>query len=310
MKTFKKFGLACIALTVTTLASCSKDEDGITIPSESEIEQTTGERLHYVNGYVFTYNSEGVCTGFKQAQYYEQLTIDWVKGELSLSDTDNPMDHGLKFKTNSKGYITEISQSWDHREDGDSYKGSGVCSFSYDKSGHLTNISITSSESGVDDGERYSYKSNAKYSITWQNGNLVHVKYVEDETEDGETERDTRTYEISYDDQENKFRQWTQGILDKVLNNYYLTLANVGLFGVGTSNFPSLIVRSSDGYTGNYPITVYVNKNGLIYSELVDGRTVDYIYEDTDVHSATDSGNLPPTKSKSLFPRHSRHSAE
>ena len=309
MKKLKFLTLALITvLTCAGAASCSKDDGGVTPPGQSEIEKETGMRLTRVGNYRFNYDDKGRCIGMESISGYDDddFTIDWDKGEFIATDSDDDMERApVKFKTNSKGYITEFTQSWNYKEEDYSSKGSGKASLSYDKSGHLTKATYDSSESGTEDGEKFTFKGSSVYTLTWENGNLVNLTDEWEFLEDGEREKGTDSYEVTYDrTAENVYKQWTEGLLDQVLNFAFCKLGHVGMFGVGTANFPSNIEIDEEGYHTNYSVSVSTNNDDLISSERVGGWTYNYSYDDVDTRSAAFDNTLPAKARKILFPRH------
>ncbi len=309
MKKLKFLTLALITvLTCAGAASCSKDDGGVTTPGQSEIEKETGMRLTRVGNYRFNYDDKGCCIGVDDLSGYDDsdMTIDWNKGEIVATDSDDDTGGApVKFKTNGQGYITEFTQSWNYKEEDYSSKGSGKASLSYDKSGHLTKATFDSSESGTDEGEEYSYKGSSVYTLTWENGNLVRLKHEWSGVEDGEGEKGTDNYEVTYDrNSENVFKQWTAGLLGHVFNFEFSVLGHVGMFGVGTANFPSHIEIDEEGYNNNYSVSISTNSDDLISSERVGSWTYNYSYDDVDTRSAAFDNTLPVKARKILFPRH------
>ena len=91
----KKLNFSTLALiTVLTCAgaaSCSKDDGGVTPPGQSEIEKETGMRLTRVGNYRFNYDDKGRCIGMDDLSGYDDsdMTIDWNKGEIVATDSDD-----------------------------------------------------------------------------------------------------------------------------------------------------------------------------------------------------------------------------
>lgn len=306
-KSFRMIGLACVAMSVMPLVSCGGDDDGDVTPP-NEIETETGMRLTRVGNYEFNYDSKGRCNGvdYLGSSYDDSgnLSINWDKGEISVTDGDDAMyENPLKFKTNSNGYITGLSQSWDYKDEYGSYKGNGEAKLSYDKSGHLTKATFESKETGVDEGEKFSFYGKSVYSFTWQNGNLVRIENSWEDNDDGERETGIESYDISYDNEENAYNQWSQGILYYAIEWDFSQLGHVGMFGVGTANFPTTIEENEDDYSHSYSLSFATNSLGLISSENVNGSTYNYYYDEAGTRAAFDQ-SLPAKAKKSLFMRH------
>ena len=254
MKELKLFAFALIAvLACVGAASCSKDDGDVTPPGQTEIEKETGMRLTGVGADRFDYDNKGRCISIYNPNRGDySLNIDWNKGEIIATENYEfyELMQGLpvKFKTNGNGYITELFQSW-NEEDGYSLKGSEKASMSYDKSGHLTKATFDSSDSGMEEGEKFTFKGSSVYTLTWENGNLVNLTHEWEYLEDGEREKGTDSYEVTYDrTAENVYKQWTEGLLGQVFSFEFSVLGHVGMFGVGTANFPSNIEIDEEGY--------------------------------------------------------------
>ena len=306
-KSFRMIGLACVAMSVMPLVSCGGDDDGDVTPP-NEIETETGMRLTRVGNYEFNYDSKGRCNGvdYLGSSYDEtdNISINWDKGEISVIDSDDSMyENPLKFKTNGSGFITGLSQSWDYKDEDGLYKGSGEAKLSYDKSGHLTKATFDSKETGVDEGEKYTFSGKSVYTFTWRDGNLVTVENTWEENEDGDRESGVESYDISYGSVENAFRQWSQGLLYYAFDFDLSQLGHIGMFGVGTDNFPTTIEENEDGYSHSYSLSFSTNSLGLISSETVNGSTYNYYYDEVGTRAAFDQ-SLPAKAKKSLFLRH------
>lgn len=89
-----------------------------------------------------------------------------------------------------------------------------------------------------------------------------------------------------------------------MLNFAFCKLGHVGMFGVGTANFPSHIEIDEEGYHTYYSVSVSTNNDDLISSERVGGWTYNYSYDDVDTRSAAFDNTLPVKARKILFPRH------
>lgn len=297
--TFLKLALIT-ALTCVIVTSCGKDDEVVTPPGLEE----TGMLLTGVGDYRFYYDDKGRCT---EVDCYDHITIDWDKSEIRTSEGyEHPLDAiPIKFKTNGRGYITELSQSWDYELSGESYKGSDKATLSYDNAGHLIQASFRSEETGIMRGESFTSKSESDYTLTWDKGNLVNAKYIEDYIEDNEHEKSEYNYEISYDcNSENAYKQWTEGV-GSVFDHDIFILCHVGLFGVGTANFPTNINASHGDNVHDYSVSVSTYSSGLISSEKFYGKTYDYTYDEVDTRSKSFDSSLP-TKAKKRPLRHHR----
>ena len=313
-KTMRIVGFACVAIALLPLASCGDDDEGVTPPGENEIEKETGMRLSSVGEFDFTYDKDGRCILVEENSYYgsgyeSKIVIDWNAGTITEKDgyEDEP-DEVYHFKTNGKGYITELTQSQNYNYgQGVSYKVDGKAKFSYDKSGHLAGMELSSTASGVDEGEKFTEKINVDYSMKWENGNLVSAVAKEDELYDGDREYDEYNYDLTYSDRINTYHQTTLSTMYMLYDMNLTILGHVGMFGVGTENFPTHITQTDqDGDKSNYSIQITANSVGLITSEKINGSTYNYYYEGVDDNRGDRSmkSRAPRKSMKSLFNRH------
>lgn len=323
-KTFRMIGLTFMAVSVMPFVSCSKDDDGgVTPPTDNKdnivnvVAKETGKQLIQVGNYYFDYNEKGVPVAVYYYSHDEGYEINWNKGIITDADSDMGAIH---FTTNGQGYITEASQSWSYIDGEDSYKGSGNATFSYDGSGHITSIVFSSSESGMDEGERFNYKGKETINLTWKDGNLVKMKGRSEETEGTYKEVDEYTVTVTYGSDKNEFKQWCYSLAEDVLNFEFSQFAHIGMLGVGTKNLPVSMHAESisdDGntYNNDYNIEVYTDADGLISSERYGYQTIDYRYEsvgeDDEMDSPLLSGDAFATRSAKavkknhcFFPRH------
>ena len=88
-----------------------------------------GKQLVAVGNYTFRYDDRNRCDG---VSYYNDDFID-INYDNSTIYLDDDFDElgGYKVKFNGKGYISNISASWNFSEGSDRYNGSGSISFSY-----------------------------------------------------------------------------------------------------------------------------------------------------------------------------------
>lgn len=299
------------ALTCVIVTSCGKDDGDVTPPGQTEIEKETGMRLTGVGDYRFYYDDNGRCVemDYLEGPGSSHITIDWDKSEIRTSEGYNhPMDAiPIKFKTNGMGYITVLSQSWDYELSGESYKGSGKATLSYDNAGHLIQASFRSEETSIKRGESFTSKSESDYTLTWEKDNLVLAKCIADDFHNNKHEKEEYDYEISYNRNSNNiYKQWTEGV-EYVFDHDIFILCHVGLFGVGTANFPTAIHAYGDygDYEHDYSVSVSTYSSGLISSEKFDGETWDYTYDEAGTRSSAFDNSLP-TKAKKRPLRHHR----
>lgn len=299
MKPIKLAGLALIAMSAMSVASCGGNDNDpdVNTPKQDDVETRTSLRLTKVesrpNSFLditYSYDNKGRCITMGTDSH--SFTIDWDKGEFILDESGYIKTFLRYFKKNSKGLITEyLGHSWlDDPEDASA--GEKIV-FSYDKSGHVTNVIFNSPASGLpkydENGETKHYM---KAVLTWKDGNLVHINMVRDYTIDSIRKVTEYNYEITYDSGKgNVHKQWFQSILH-FFDSYPLFwyLGNIGMFGMGTVDFPVNIKANEKtdnrNTTHNYPVKVSTNKDGYIESEIVNNKTYNYLYEEVGMRSS------------------------
>lgn len=285
-KTFKWAVLFASAALMTGFTACGSDDDGDEPDGPDTPTATVGLRLYSVGGTSFSYDNQGRVDGYR-SRYGEYASIDWENGMIESSDSED--GEPINFKTNGKGYFTEFSQSWNYKEDGDSYKGSGKMKFSYDKQGHLTKISVSMSESGKEDGESYKYEETSEIEYTWKDGNLVKGVCETIEKEDGEKDVYKTTANVAYGLKENLFNQYCLSLASDVIEFDFGDFALVGLLGVGPAQFPTVIETEEDDSDYNSSstnnISISVNQVGLIETESSSNGYYVYSYENVPTSS-------------------------
>lgn len=301
MKELKLFAFALIAvLACVVAASCSKDDGDVTPPGQTEIENETGKRLTGVGEYRFRYDDKGQCSvisHYEDGVYdYDEISIDWDKKEFIYREAAGQIGTLSKFKTNSQGYITEVEE-YMINENGDLVRKIADITLSYDKAGYLINCTSKSHDTTVE----ASYK--------WKNGNIVNTMFIEDYIESDKHQKYEGKCEISYDlSSKNIYKQWTEGAAYG-FGGVVSILCHVGLFGVGTVNFPTHIVEYSvengNTYEDDYSVSVSTYSSGLISSEKFDGETYDYTYDEVGTRSNSFDSSLP-AKAKKRPLRHHR----
>ena len=219
------------------------------------------------------------------------LIIDYDNGKMDMPDYDGASN--LSLSLNSKGYITKVKGSWSYSEDGDNFSGSLEWNASYDKDGHLTEMTTTEEEKSD-----YYDKGISKTTLSWIGGNLVSYnsesKWYD---EDGQVvESDSSTGIFTYGTQQNKYKQYPAIIS---VYDYEVVLFKMGLFGLGPNNLPTsyneVYVGEYEGnkseYRENYTSTFTLNDNGSIDTEIWtsdrDNYPRKYMYSYSDVNSVS-----------------------
>ncbi len=284
------------AVIAPVMGSCSKDDapDG---PNSSLVSDIDGTRVTTIGNTEIKYDDNGRAYRFIDSYGYE-IMIDYSNKKLCFSDSDYDESDDMDIKFNGDGFITELSSSWNEKDEGYEYKGSGKITFSYDKNDCLTKMYFKSSETEKDlsDNSTSQYSEESTLTFNWNNGNLTSMNCNEIEIEDGD--RDTYNFSttVDYGSVANKFRQFPMSLLYVVGGDYDLLFA-VGLMGNGPVNLPERITISEEG-EGSYPydIDFTLNDNGSIASEY-GPITVNYGY------SAISRANMTAGRMFRLTPR-------
>ena len=235
------FGL--MAVCAMTLSACGDDDDdngggSSTSSVDNPLVNDGGLLLTSISNDMDTYYIyyDAKLRPYKYTYEYDDyaedvLIIDYDNGKMDMPDYDGASNLSLSF--NSKGYITKVKGSWSFSEDGDNYSGSLEWNASYDKNGHLTEVTTTEEEKS----DEYIDKGIYKTTLSWTGGNLV--SYNDDEKwydEDGQVYgSESHTGIFTYGTQQNKYKQYPAII--SVYDDG--CLFNMGLFGLGPNNLPT-----------------------------------------------------------------------
>ena len=231
--------------------------------------------------------TEKYINGYDDDAEDDVLIIDYDNGKMDMPVWDGASNLSLSF--NSKGYITKVKGSWSYSEDGDNYSGSLEWNASYDKDGHLTEMTTTEDEKS----DEYNEKGISKTTLSWTGGNLVSLntdsKWYD---EDGQVDESSSTGILTYGTQQNKYKQYPAIISVDDFEGLF----NMGLFGLGPNNLPTSYnyVEEYEGNISdyeNYTSTITLNDNGSIDTEIWtsdrDNYPGKYMYSYSDVNSVS-----------------------
>ena len=234
--------------------------------------------------------TEKYINGYDDDAEDDVLIIDYDNGKIPYGDDAS----NISLSFNPKGYITKVKGSWSYSENGYNYSGSVEWNISYDKDGHLTEMTSTEEEKR----DEYNEKRILKMTLSWTGGNLV--SYNSDSKwydEDGQiSESDSSTGIFTYGTQQNKYKQYPAIIANGIDIE---CLFNMGLFGLGPNDLPTSYNEVSVGeYKGNkyehrenYTTTFTLNDNGSIDTEIWtsdrDNYPRKYMYSYSDVNSVS-----------------------
>lgn len=286
MKIFKTFGiLALSAMIVPVFSSCSSDDDdepGSANGSNASkaVIDFDGTYLTRLGDVDIEYDSKGRVVSLYRSWDWDEdeyAEIDYSKGKITMGDENGTITF------TKEGYISEISVSWNDKEDGYTYTGSGKLKFSY-SDGHLTKVHQTYSGTESGYGEKYKYDGTYDIALNWQNGNLTKFNIEGVENEDGDIDRWSESYVVSYGDEINAFKQFPAIILYEIdLGSMIETMGSVGMLGVGPKFLPSKMEeRYSDGGANTNYFSFTLNDNESIYRENWGYTTFYYYYTDID----------------------------
>lgn len=295
---FKKFGILFLSLTTLSLISSCSKEDGE--PSSDSITNFDGERLTGINDANFYYDNRGRL--IEVSDPYDTMTIDYSKGTFTLED------EVYGFKTNSDGYISEITNTYDDIDGWNGnyyqYTGKGKYTFTY-SNGVITKINVTYSETekNLTTNEVTKYESEGKYSLSWKSNMLTSINIQGKETEDGETDRWEDNYSISYSQKPNVFRQYPITIVgDALYFDFSIAcMASVGLLGKGPSMLPDYIEGNDDSYYWDTNLNFSLTASGAIKKEITDRDSYTYYYNSINSRSLTGKDNLKEKSHRRIF---------
>ena len=308
MKAFKKiYAFALCALIVPTFSSCDKDDDFGT----GAVIELDGTRLTSLDHSTISYDEKGRIVKVSSPN---DIVIDYEKGTISENDGDE--DNIMKVRFNGKGYIAELSGSWDYTEtesNGDKYQytGSGKSVFTYNSNGNLVKMETTSSETEKDfsDGTTEKFSEKTTISYIWENGNLKQAIEDNTENEDGDVDSWQYLYNVTYGSQKNIFLQMPMSLSSIAFDYDGLhILSAAGLFGKGPALIPTNLSENGD-YNYSHVIYITLNDNGSIAKEEFEYNRFTYGYTTVSQPSAISAKGRNDVKLniRNIFVRNKNH---
>lgn len=281
MKTFRMLGaLALCAVTVPFLTACGDDNDE---PDNGGVNIIQGDHLTSVGNYGISYDSKGRVSSVRSNG--DVLYIDYDHNTITVSDNDDYDDEGeLNVKFNGKGFITELSSSWDYqdRDDGEFYRtrGSGKIEYRYDGDGNLISVNCKSDETEEYNNRTEKYSENYTIDLTWSNGCMMKSVENGEENEDGRVHTWTETYDVQYGNQANAYLQMPLCLSEIFgLDDELDVLGVIGLFGNGPAFLPNKLTETETyDRPESWNISFTLNDNGSIASERIGSTTYRYTY--------------------------------
>lgn len=317
--------MTVVALLSPSMSACGDDEDdGAASTSAGVLDSRTGLRVKGFGDYRVCYDSKGRIDYIRDD--YGEWEFSYNPNKISYVEIYNGQrieDETLSVSYNSSGCLSSANYSDSGQDEDEKWNESSQASLSYDGSGHLTKITGSGKESGIEKGERYSESWTFSYTLTWRNNILQQVVWTEKWVEDGETETETETWTFSYDNDsyENEYHQWAPSIgrwLDDIEELY----AYVGLLGVGPSKLPSSAEKYEeefyDGknhtYYDSYSFSYGFNSDGSISYTFVNGTRYSFSYDYAEINGGKTRASVSMTdkdivrKMHHLFKRtHHKH---
>lgn len=288
---------ALCAVILPAFVSCGDDDDeGNGTPDVPVIEEdgpsgvSTPVRLSSLGGVSIYYDDKG-----RVESIGKYVDINYSKGTIQMED------EVMNIKFNGKGYVSEISASWDYEDEGDRSKGSGKITFKYNGSGNLVRCESSSNETYYEDGEKTNYSETLTMDAKWKSGNLESVEAVETEKENGVTDKDYLITTYVYGDTPNKYRQMPLALSYTLFDDsVWSVLAAAGMFGIGSEYLPASFAEVDDDYTDSYRVNYTLNDNGSIATEYFDNKAIDWSYSEI-TRGAFDDVPMKKTNVRSIF---------
>ena len=271
-----------IAMTISvSFVSCDNDDDngssGVNNVSALTgiIDKESGLRLKSLGDYTVYYNSEGLFDSIAHTDdYLDDYAFRYGPDKITYT-------HGyffdfsreLSVKYNKSGWMS----SYESKETGDwspskveaYWNGTGTATFTYDDEGHLTSITRSGAETGLELKGPYTSSWLEEITLTWENGLLKEMKYNETGFENARTW--SGVYTFSYDTEYmNKYKQWVYIYIFGQYNDIFLPY--LGLLGVGPDKLPSTVIftftdkygKVGDSGTETYPCSYEFNADGSV----------------------------------------------
>ena len=236
-------GMACLTL---TLGACSDDDDDDDSSDDSSISTddfTPGGQFNTNSGTVylteaveleFTY-SGGVLTSVYDPKHFEE--------DETFAVTHDPLTFTGNYcqltdiSQNSAGFITSLTKNCD--DDGDYTVTSFT--FSYDSSGHLTDIAATITGD---------YEETLSWDLTWDDGLLtdVYIEYVDSYYTDGyPIAGQDFEYSSDYPNVTLQYGPYIEWLCDSEENGLEM-LFYLGYLGIAPSYHPVSFIGVEDNY--------------------------------------------------------------
>ena len=193
----------------------------------------SGLRLKSLGEYTVNYNNEGLYDSIAHNGYLDDYAFQYGPNKIRKTH-DAFYNYVTEFAVNydKMGRLT----SYESHETGDcvyfesKWNGTGSATYTYDNEGHLTSMTQSGGEDGIEKGEPYTSSWIEKVTLTWENGLLKEIAYEDIGLENARTW--SAVYTFGYDTEYvNKYKQWVYFYVFGDNNTIFLPY--LGLMGDG-----------------------------------------------------------------------------
>lgn len=276
------WSLVAMAMTSTmslSFVSCDNgDDDNVSSGVDNVsaltgiIDKESGLRLKSLGEYTVNYNNEGLYDSIAHNGYLDDYAFQYGPNKIRKTH-DAFYNYVTEFAVNydKMGRLT----SYESHETGDcvyfesKWNGTGSATYTYDNEGHLTSMTQSGGEDGIEKGEPYTSSWIEKVTLTWENGLLKEIAYEDIGLENARTW--SAVYTFGYDTEYvNKYKQWVYFYVFGDNNSIFLPY--LGLMGIGPDKLPSSVTftyKDKLGTIGNdgtetYPCSYEFNADGSV----------------------------------------------
>lgn len=319
-KTFRLIGMVLMAVLMSVgFTACSSNDDddsnggnGNNYPNTEAHVIVTNNGNRYLlsstsNNYSRNYpkysyyydevNKLSKITGdCKSVQYATDYSIQYApsfKVSALIGESENYKNDSITMLFNTKGYITEITETYSFHNSDYTDTGSRTLKFSYDGQGHLTYISVSGKGTEFDDNgvSKWPYTLNSTLTLTWDDGNLMQTEYNEKQTGDSRPSSCKEIYKYTYGTVLNTYNQNTiVSALPLLTPTQYrfidfVSFVYIGWLGIGTKNLPNMYAyykqeEDEEAINQSYKVSYSINNEGLIEEENYGSTLYYYLYKD------------------------------
>lgn len=261
--------MVLITLTSLTFTSCSDDDDEPLITKGKRLSQVIlTEQDGSVTTFSFTYSTNGALKSIETfmpgvSDNYQNVTFSQNPLGLYVDGVEIPVEF------TGKGYLSSVA-SIEYTSE--------LSTFTYDKSGHLTNYTYGDGDEWCE--EEFSWNSDGLLTTSNRNWGVY-----------GLSQTDNEIKKITYSEEKNSSGIWPVSLWNILYFDEGFDcpiLLQTGLLGTAPAYYPEYITIKYDKYTTSVRITHQLNSDGTLASETIrstysDGDSyvdrVTYLYE-------------------------------